>query len=495
MEAAVIATGARPGESNAKRELFTEETQTVLVFEQGAVIRLSAAVIDGQLLYLTNKATGKEVVTQVLRKRAFRPTSCYVDLQFTEACPGFWGIEFPKSAASVKNNDATKSLSSEDEAQEPATPVNANPPNQQEVDRLKNEVAELQTQPKTLLQPIASDAQAPGLKAPAAKPTADNPSQAKRLEEERLAELFAIESQQEQTRLPKRLVAYPQKTDKPEPPENTGAGKSASKKARTAVAAALLLVAGGVAAYQFGLLNSLLPSAKPAASKSAFAPHSTAAALPGPAQPTLKTTTPTDAGAAPIAPQPSMAAPALSSAKPAVPATEAAKLNPFNLGSVGAESSGSSANPTLWDNPDVVVTDPALAAHTKRVAPTPSSKSHGVSNRFSKAAATPPSVPVETGSAVAPATSEDYVAPKLLKGSKSLAPPEAIQNYVAGNVSMDALVDATGHVKTVTILSGPAKLYATATEAMKRYEYAPARKNGKPVQAHVQVSLQFWYAP
>jgi len=56
-------------------------------------------------------------------------------------------------------------------------------------------------------------------------------------------------------------------------------------------------------------------------------------------------------------------------------------------------------------------------------------------------------------------------------------------------------VDTAGHVKSVTILSGPGKLHATATEVMKQYLYEPARKNGKPVPAHVQVSLQFWYAP
>ena len=87
LETAVVATGARPGRTGDKRELFTEETQTVLVFEKGAVIRLSAAVADGQLLFLTNKKSGKEVVTQVVRKRSFRPTSCYVDLEFTEASP------------------------------------------------------------------------------------------------------------------------------------------------------------------------------------------------------------------------------------------------------------------------------------------------------------------------------------------------------------------------------------------------------------------------
>src|SRR5499433_44029 len=105
LETPVVATGARPGDA-AKRELFTEETQTVLAFEKGAVIRLSAAVADGQLLFLTNKKTGKEVVTQVIRKRSFRPTSCYVDLEFTEASPGFWGIEFPKSAPAVPRHAA-----------------------------------------------------------------------------------------------------------------------------------------------------------------------------------------------------------------------------------------------------------------------------------------------------------------------------------------------------------------------------------------------------
>jgi TonB family protein len=93
------------------------------------------------------------------------------------------------------------------------------------------------------------------------------------------------------------------------------------------------------------------------------------------------------------------------------------------------------------------------------------------------------------------ATEEDYVAPKLVKGSKSVAPPEAIQNYVAGNVHVDAIVDSTGHIRSVTILSGPAKLHAVAMEVMKQYLYEPAKKNGKTVPAHVQVSLQFWYSP
>jgi len=47
----VVATGARPGDKAEKRELFTEETETVLVFESGGVIRLSAAVAVGQWFF------------------------------------------------------------------------------------------------------------------------------------------------------------------------------------------------------------------------------------------------------------------------------------------------------------------------------------------------------------------------------------------------------------------------------------------------------------
>src|SRR5215813_3461990 len=102
LELPVVAMGARPGDQSEKRELFSEETETVLVFENGSVIQLAAAVNIGQLVYLTNKQSGKEIVTQVLRKRSFRPTDCYVELEFTEPAPGFWGAEFPQAVSTAQ---------------------------------------------------------------------------------------------------------------------------------------------------------------------------------------------------------------------------------------------------------------------------------------------------------------------------------------------------------------------------------------------------------
>src|SRR5215470_15625057 len=152
LEVPVVATGARPGDQSEKRELFNEETETVLVLEHGAVIRLSAAVAVGQLVFLTNKQSGKEIVTQVLRKRSHRPTDCYVELEFTEPASGFWGMEFPEFETPPKANagegsDATtvaEAEVTEDDAQQ-SVPA----PEAAEVERLRKEVEALKSQLKS----------------------------------------------------------------------------------------------------------------------------------------------------------------------------------------------------------------------------------------------------------------------------------------------------------------------------------------------------------
>lgn len=95
LEVAVTVNGARTLEGSDKREPFSESTKTVLVFGNGAVIRLSSSVAPGQLLFLTNENTKKEVVCQVVKSKNYRSVSGYVELEFTEAVVGFWGMRFP----------------------------------------------------------------------------------------------------------------------------------------------------------------------------------------------------------------------------------------------------------------------------------------------------------------------------------------------------------------------------------------------------------------
>src|SRR4029077_16896628 len=108
-EIPVTVNGARAVAGSDKREPFSENTQTVLVFLNGAVIRLSSLVSPGQLLFLTNGATKKEVVCQVTKSKSYSSASGYVELEFTEASPGFWGMRFPSSGTAASISSAVRS--------------------------------------------------------------------------------------------------------------------------------------------------------------------------------------------------------------------------------------------------------------------------------------------------------------------------------------------------------------------------------------------------
>jgi TonB family protein len=95
LEVSVTVNGVRTVEGGNKREPFSESSKTVLVFANGAVIRLTATLSPGQLLFLTNEKTKKEVVCQVVKSKNYRNVSGYVELEFTEPVVGFWGMRFP----------------------------------------------------------------------------------------------------------------------------------------------------------------------------------------------------------------------------------------------------------------------------------------------------------------------------------------------------------------------------------------------------------------
>ncbi|HMD44149.1 MAG TPA: TonB family protein [Candidatus Acidoferrum sp.] len=99
LEVPVSVNGARTIEGSDKREPFSESTKTVLVFANGAVIRLASSVSPGQLLFVTNEKSKKEVVCQVVKSKNYRTVTGYVELEFTEPAAGFWGVRIPTESA------------------------------------------------------------------------------------------------------------------------------------------------------------------------------------------------------------------------------------------------------------------------------------------------------------------------------------------------------------------------------------------------------------
>ncbi|MGB7281113.1 MAG: TonB family protein [Candidatus Acidiferrum sp.] len=126
LEVPVTVNGARTVEGSDKREPFSETTKTVLVFGNGAVIRLGSPVSAGQLLFLTNEKTKKEVVCQVVKSKNYRNVSGYVELEFTESVVGFWGMRFPSDRLSTQT--AVPSASTQAPAKSiPVVPFSAAP--------------------------------------------------------------------------------------------------------------------------------------------------------------------------------------------------------------------------------------------------------------------------------------------------------------------------------------------------------------------------------
>ena len=507
MEIPIVATGARPGGGAGPRELFCEDTTTVLVFEKGAVIRLSAAVVPGQLIFLTNIQSKREVVAQVMLKRSSQPTSCYAELQFTEDTPAFWGPDLFTNIAS----SATEPLHAAVEEVHSAEIVGDHPslelaaPTLEEVDRLKEEVELLRqklqsvtegqathapepppVQPQevsacpdlaSVLQPEQPPARLPAITLPKAVEKVDSGPASST--DSDLGSLVHQEGHGHDALLPETSLDFsnapPAARKSNGRTAQSAAGKTQRRPAssdqrhslRTAVLAMLLLICAACAAwYQHWLPQAIagrLPQPEailnlhraPAPSAKAFLPKPKPASAPA-----AKSST-------------STFQPVSSTVPASVPAADEARSisNP-------APAAAESAKP---DTPADNATDTSLRMPIEEKPSVRHDARPRSATRFSASSAPNP------GGAITP--------PKLLKSIRPVAPPDAIRSYVTGNVELNALVDAEGHVKSASVLSGPEALRDAAISTVKQYKYAPATQSGRPVAAHINVTVQFWYEP
>jgi hypothetical protein len=69
-----------------------EEARTVIVFENGAVLRLASTLPAGTPVTLTN-SRGREVVCRVASARNLPAIKGYVEVKFEEAANDFWGLQ------------------------------------------------------------------------------------------------------------------------------------------------------------------------------------------------------------------------------------------------------------------------------------------------------------------------------------------------------------------------------------------------------------------
>jgi len=81
--------------------------------------------------------------------------------------------------------------------------------------------------------------------------------------------------------------------------------------------------------------------------------------------------------------------------------------------------------------------------------------------------------------------------PRLLSSPPPIYPMAAQEARVHGVVVIDALVDVTGKVVEMTVISGPHELTQAAMDDLRKWQYEPARLNGEVIPTHVKVSINF----
>lgn len=487
-EVRIRVTGARAGNDSPERELFSESTTTVLVFEKGGVIRLAAAVSPGQLLFLANEESKREVVAQVIRKRVFRPTECYVELEFTEPAPGFWGMEFSAATALLPKDEkliaaaemVASAETTADELEEAAPPPSAD-----EVLALKKEVEALRGQLKTLQTqtqpeqapvvppPVAATSEAPAklaeapevlqdIAGPVTEPPPSFGQSSKALHKslpidtEPQPAWVKTPTKQPAQRLPMDFrVAMPiRKAGRRARGQFTPGFRTGML--RVTFLAATLAALIGVTWYKHWLpwMHEAVPKK---ISVSSWAGAVTTAVPEPAALPSKPASMQSGTRSAAL---PNGAANENAAATPSVP-YEVFRSVPYEV------------------KPQAKVGEkPKLPVSITKRAP----------NRAPLPAKTAEPVP-------AAITQQGLVPPKLIKSEKAVASLDDLRDFETGSVIIDAVVDTSGIVTAMNVVSGPPSLRGPALTALKDYRYIPATMNGKPVPAHVTVKIQFHFEP
>jgi TonB family protein len=496
-EVRVKATGARLGKSEDERELFTEETTSVLIGENGGVVRLSAAVAPGQLLFLTNEESKREVVAQVKRKRTYKPTSCYVELEFAEPAQRFWGREFSAAAALLPKNaqdaeTAALVMLAEATADEPDKPPAA--PTAEEVQALRREVEALREQAKLMQTPAANEQTAALATVPAGVPdalpapaTGDVPN-AESISNARSEEApdvpFVPQStpiehypdaaqltagQQAALPMPARnfTVPRPKRKRSPRARGSFTPGFREGALRLALLSAALVITAIGAAWYKHWIpwksaenKPSVSTPASPVNAETSTAPGSQEAAKANSDSGKTKVVSEARVSSRGTSPR--------SAARPNQPAPET--------------SDAAEASAQISDSRGVVVQPPKPRAPASTTLASKRSTIPAAANAASDIAA-----PSEAEGIVVP--------PKLIKSVRPVASMDAVRDFETGNVVIDALVGTAGEVASMDVLSGPPSLRGAAVEALKKYRYEPATRNGQPVPAHVTVTIRFQFEP
>jgi TonB family protein len=123
---------------------------------------------------------------------------------------------------------------------------------------------------------------------------------------------------------------------------------------------------------------------------------------------------------------------------------------------------------------------PRAASGSSTFPPAPPRQSQNVSSKNAQDAPAKTSAP------------PGQIEPARLVSSVSPAYPAVARSQnIAGDVVIDALIDPTGKVTDVNVVSGPILLRQPAMDSVRMSKYSPARLDGRPVSTHLLVTVRY----
>jgi periplasmic protein TonB len=532
-----------PTETGGLTQPIREEGRTVIVFDNGAVLRTTNNMPIGQTVIVSNPS-GRDVVCRVVGGRNLPNVKGYVEVEFLEPVNDFWGIHRDVDPVAVAAPPVAPVVPREAPIQ--ATPAPPVPP---------RVAAPLETSAKPAIASLGSNPTFENIGGPVSMPptavargSKTEPGRpgpqmmTKDASDYNLSEIAeptsianwgsspselpkenqAIAAKRESSSIPspapvpsrdfmsKGLMAY----DQPGPSSSASSGRVPL----TVGVAALVLA--GVCAVVFFMYRRTAPVsvAKAAVVSQPSTPEPPAAiSAPEPVQAP-------PAEAAPAATQTQIQAQPVA-VEQAQPVAAIAPIPAVVTSPATTDSRTDSRNVRRQEKSAVVTKQPDLSSSRRPAIPnlkmnSPSAPNQNLAKlgegtapiteiasteavggstpaglltsagRTSNPPAPPPFAPAPV--APAPVTAAKTVRdPKLISSTRLVYPPTAKQSNIQGTVTVSANIDANGKVVSAKALSGPLLLREAAVESVKQWKYSPGLIDGKPAPSQVTVNVEF----
>lgn len=503
-----------------------EEGRSVIVFDNGGVLRLANPFPPGQTVILSNQQ-GRDVVCRVVGGRNLPSVKGYIEVEFIEPVIDFWRIHQTLEVTSVP-------------LPEPLAPPAAAPPQVSQVEQppapampSRPVVPVKERNVPSAGAPSFEDVAGIVLMSPSSESTAkkiepavrtsslqskdgsaQSPAETPELNSTNKLASPVSEPAFEKTPAPPTQAAFPAPARKqafsndftgkgaqvsvPSSFASSSAGSSESRgRIPMLLGGAALLFAGFGAGYFF-----MHRSAAPVATSSA-------AVASQPSTPPANTNISSDSGIAPAS-QPAMEPAPQQTAQP-ISASASSSAGVTGPASSDTQNVRQRANSAEANQPDRTAARRPAIPNLKLKSPTSPSQnlaylpdgssiaSVDMSSAVAPGVASPGTLggraenqPAPPPAAISkPASAKNVLEAKLISSTRPVYPAMAKNSSIQGRVVITAEINEKGTVVAATAVSGPMPLRQAALDAVKRWKYSPAQIDGKPAASQITIGLDF----